>query len=217
MIRAQTVRVIGADGAQAGIMPTSQALNMAKDAGLDLVEVAGDAVPPVCRIMDFGKFKYLQSKKLSESRKKSNIVEIKEVKFRPKTGVHDYQVKLKNIIKFLGDKNKIKISLRFQGREIVHPKIGTDLMHRLINDVSEVAVAEQIPRLEGKLLTMILAPKNVITPPKKPNRPWESESKSAESKSEGPKSVEPKSAESKSVEPKSADPRKKVQSATPEA
>ena len=132
-------------------------MEAARSSGLDLVEVAPEASPPVCRIMDFGRFKFQQSKKLAA--RKSSVVEIKEVKFRPKTDEHDYQFKLKHIQKFLGDSNKIKVSLMFRGREIAHQHIGQQLMERVIKDVAELGQPESQPRLEGRSIIMILAPK----------------------------------------------------------
>jgi translation initiation factor IF-3 len=151
--------VIADNGDQLGIMTVHAALTAANEAALDLVEVAPEADPPVCRIMDFGRYKYQQSKKVSESRKKAGTIEVKEVKFRPKTGEHDYQFKLKNILKFLGEKNKIKVTLTFKGRELNYTKIGSDLMKRLIADTSELGQPEQEPKLEHRSLTMILTPK----------------------------------------------------------
>jgi translation initiation factor IF-3 len=159
MIRAHQVRVITDEGEQMGILSLSQALASAAEAGLDLVEVAPEADPPVCRIMDFGRYKYQQSKKTSESRKKSTVIEIKEIKFRPKTDEHDYQFKLRNIQKFLAEKNKIKVSLKFRGREIAHSNLGRDLMERVIRDVAETGQPEQPPKLEGWSMIMILSPK----------------------------------------------------------
>ncbi len=132
---------------------------MAHDAGLDVVEVAPEAEPPVCRVMDFGRYKYQQSKKSAESRKKSTVIEIKEVKFRPKTGEHDYQFKLRNIQKFLAEKNKVKVSLMFRGREIAHADLGLVLLERVLQDIGETAQAEQMPKIEGRNMIMILAPK----------------------------------------------------------
>jgi translation initiation factor IF-3 len=159
MIRAYQVRVITDDGDQLGILPLSQALDAAGQSGLDLVEVAPEADPPVCRIMDFGRYKYEQSKKSSESRKKSPTIEVKEVKFRPKTDEHDYQFKLRNIQKFLGEKNKIKVTLMFRGRELVHSNLGRELLERVIKDVAESGQPEQQPKLEGRSMFMILTPK----------------------------------------------------------
>lgn len=159
MIRARQVRVIGSEGDQLGILTIDEALKAAQDAGLDLVEVAPEAEPPVCRVMDFGRFKYQQSKKMAESKKKAATIEIKEIKFRPKTGDHDYQFKLRNIQKFLAEKNKIKVSLMFRGREIAHADLGLELLERLIADVADIAVPEQVPKLEGRNMIMVLAPK----------------------------------------------------------
>ncbi|MCL2028896.1 MAG: translation initiation factor IF-3 [Deltaproteobacteria bacterium] len=158
-IRAAEVRVINDEGDQLGIMPLAEALKAAWEAGLDLVEVAPEAAPPVCRIMDFGRYKYQLSKKSAESRKKSTIIEIKEVKFRPKTGEHDYQFKLRNIQKFLAEKNKVKVSMMFRGREIAHADLGQSLLERVLKDMAETAQLEQAPKLEGRSMIMVLAPK----------------------------------------------------------
>ena len=140
-------------------MSLETALKTAQDAGLDLVEVAPEATPPVCRVMDFGRYKYQLSKKSSESRKKASIIEVKEVKFRPKTGEHDYQFKLRNIQKFLAEKNKVKVSLMFRGREIAHADLGQILLERVRTDMADSVQVEQAPKLEGRGLVMILAPK----------------------------------------------------------
>ncbi|MBW2060575.1 MAG: translation initiation factor IF-3 [Deltaproteobacteria bacterium] len=158
-IKAEKVRLIDPDGKQAGIMPTSEAVAAAEEVGLDLVEVAPDSDPPVCRIMDYGKYKYQQSKKLQESKKKATVILVKEVKIRPKTEEHDYQFKLRNIRKFLGQKNKTKISLMFRGREIVHANLARGLLERIVQDVSDIGVVEQMPKLEGRNMTMMLTPK----------------------------------------------------------
>jgi len=136
-----------------------EALKAAEEVGLDLVEVAPNSDPPVCRIMDFGKYKYEQSKKLQESKKKATVILVKEVKIRPKTEEHDYQFKLRNIRKFLGQKNKTKVSLMFRGREIAYANLARGLLERIIQDVEDVGVVEQMPKLEGRNMTMILAPK----------------------------------------------------------
>ncbi len=159
MIRASEVRLIGADGEQVGIMPLNEALNRAAEANLDLVEVAPQANPPVCRIMDYGKFKYLQSKKTQEARKKQTVIQVKEVKFRPKIEDHDVAFKVKNIRKFLVQKDKTKISLVFRGREIAHPQIGIDLLNRVAAGLEDIGSVEQAPKIEGRNLTMIIAPK----------------------------------------------------------
>jgi len=158
-IRASEVRVISDDGDQLGIMPLAEALRAAREAALDLVEVAPEAVPPVCRVMDFGRYKYQLSKKSAESRKKSSVIEVKEIKFRPKTGEHDYQFKLRNIQKFLAEKNKVKVSMMFRGREIAHADLGQSLLERVLKDMAETAQMEQTPKLEGRSMVMILIPK----------------------------------------------------------
>jgi translation initiation factor IF-3 len=159
MIRASEIRLIGADGEQVGIMPLNDALNRAAEANLDLVEVAPQANPPVCRIMDYGKFKYMQSKKTQEARKKQTVIQVKEVKFRPKIEDHDVAFKVKNIRKFLAQKDKIKVSLVFRGREIAHPQIGIDLLKRVAAELEDIGSVEQAPKIEGRNLTMIIAPK----------------------------------------------------------
>ncbi len=151
--------MISDEGGQLGIMSIDEALRAAREAGLDLVEVAPEAEPPVCRVMDFGRYKYQQSKKSAESRKKASVIEIKEVKFRPKTGEHDYQFKLRNIQKFLAEKNKVKVSLMFRGREIAHADLGLALLERVLKDIGETALAEQLPKLEGRNMIMVLGPK----------------------------------------------------------
>ena len=153
------MRLIGADGEQVGIMPLVDALNRATEANLDLVEVAPQANPPVCRIMDYGKFKYLQSKKVQEARKKQTVIQVKEVKFRPKIEDHDVAFKVKNIRKFLAQKDKIKVSLVFRGREIAHPQIGIELLKRVAAELEDIGTVEQAPKIEGRNLTMIIAPK----------------------------------------------------------
>lgn len=131
----------------------------AAEAGLDLVEVASEVDPPVCRIMDFGRFKYQQSKKQQESKKKSTVILIKEVKLRPKTAEHDYQFKLRNIRKFLGQKNKTKVSLMFRGREIAHANLAKGMLDRVVEDTTDIATVEQAAKLEGRNMTLVLAPK----------------------------------------------------------
>lgn len=154
------MRVINDAGEQLGILPIDEALRAAAEAGLDLVEVAPEATPPVCRVMDFGRFKYQQSKKVAESRKKASVIEIKEVKFRPKTGEHDYQFKLRNIQKFLAEKNKVKVSLMFRGREIAHSDLGLALLERIIADITDMGQPEQMPKIEGRNMIMVLGPKS---------------------------------------------------------
>lgn len=158
MIHRPEVRVINPEGQQLGIYPISQALSFALEAGLDLVEINPKANPPVCRIMDFGKFKYEQKKQANIAKKKQKVIEVKEVKMRPKTDDHDFNFKLKHIIRFLADGNKAKVTIRFRGREIAHPETAARVLDRVIVDVGELAIVEQPYRMEGRTMTMILAP-----------------------------------------------------------
>ncbi|MFH0788832.1 MAG: translation initiation factor IF-3 [Pseudomonadota bacterium] len=158
-IRAANVRVIGEGGVQLGIIPLAQALALAKGEGLDLVEVAPQLDPPVCRIMDYGKFRYQQTKKVHEAKKRRTIIQVKEVKIRPKTEEHDYQFKLRNIRKFLEKKNKTKISLMFRGREIQYQEAARKILNRISEETKDLAIVEQDPKLEGRNMTMILGPK----------------------------------------------------------
>jgi translation initiation factor IF-3 len=151
--------VIGSDGGQVGIVPTHEALRMADDQGLDLVEVSPRAMPPVCRIMDFGRFKYQESKKEKASRKHQSTVVIKEIKFRPKTDTHDLDFKLKHIRRFLGEGNKVRLMIVFRGREIVHPETGQAMLDLVFKEVTEIAVIEQKPSMEGRRMVMILGPR----------------------------------------------------------
>jgi translation initiation factor IF-3 len=159
MIRSPRIRLIGAEGDQLGIMTVDEAMSIALEHGQDVVEVAPDADPPVCRIMDFGRYKYEQSKRQRESKKKATVILIKEVKLRPKTEEHDYQFKLRNIRKFLEQKNKAKVSLMFRGREIAHANLARGMLDRIVTDVADLGVVEQPAKLEGRFMVMILAPK----------------------------------------------------------
>jgi translation initiation factor IF-3 len=132
---------------------------MAEEAGLDLVEISPNAEPPVCKIMDFGKYKYETQKREAEARKKQHIIEIKEIKFRPGTDIHDYEVKMRAVNKFLSEGDKVKITLRFRGREMAHQELGVELLNRVSDDVAGVAKVEQFPRLEGRQMVMMIAPK----------------------------------------------------------
>lgn len=158
-IRAKEVRLVGAEGEQIGITPIREALQMAIDQNLDLVNVAPTAKPPVCRIMDYGKFRYEQQKKEKEARKNQKIVDIKEVWFRANIEEHDYQTKFRNVVKFLKDGDKVKCSVRFRGREITHADIGKKILERVREEVADISVVERIPKLEGRSMIMILAPK----------------------------------------------------------
>ncbi len=150
------VRVIGPDGKQLGVMSRSEALSMARQYELDLVEVAPKSDPPVCRIMDYGKFKYQQSKKIQEARKKQSFIQIKEVKVRPKTEEHDLQIKIRNIRRFLEKGNKVKVSLMFRGREIAHPELAQRVMERISQSIQDIGTVETEPRLEGRFMTMMI-------------------------------------------------------------
>jgi len=150
--------VIDPGGEQLGIMSLDDALNTAMEMDLDLVEVADKSEPPVCRIMDYGKFKYQQSKKSQESRKKQVVIQLKEVKLRPKTDEHDFQFKVRHMERFLREGNKAKVSVIFRGREILHTDIGERILRRVIELTKELAVVEQFPKLEGRAMVMVLAP-----------------------------------------------------------
>jgi translation initiation factor IF-3 len=152
------VRVVGPDGEQLGILPIDQALARAQDLGMDLVEVSPMAKPPVCKIMDYGKFKYTEKKKQNEAKKKQVVVQLKEVKLRPRTEEHDYNVKIGKIREFLQEANKARVTVMFRGREITHRELGQKVLQRVIEDVKEIAVIESAPRMEGRQMFMILAP-----------------------------------------------------------
>ncbi|MGN0931774.1 MAG: translation initiation factor IF-3 [Falsigemmobacter intermedius] len=158
-IRATEIRLIGADGENVGVVTPARALAMAEEAGLDLVEISPNAEPPVCKIMDFGKFKYEQQKREAEARKKQKIIEIKEIKFRPGTDEHDYQVKMRSVIKFLTDGDKVKVTLRFRGREMAHQQLGMELLNRVSGEVTEIGKVESMPKLEGRQMVMMIGPK----------------------------------------------------------
>lgn len=153
------VRLIDADGGQAGVVGIRAALEMAEEAGVDLVEIAPLAVPPVCRIMDYGKFKYQEAKKQHEAKLKQKQVQVKEVKFRPGTDENDYQIKLRNMLRFLKDDDKVKVTLRFRGREMAHQEIGMRQLERIKADLDEIGVIEQMPKMEGRQMVMVVAPK----------------------------------------------------------
>jgi len=159
-IRVPRVRVIGSDGEMIGVLSRDEALRMAEDEELDLVEIQPNADPPVCKIMDFGKFKFELQKKANEAKKKTKQVEIKEVKFRPVTDEGDYQIKMRNLRRFIAeDGDKGKVTLRYRGREITHQDIGMRLLERIRDELADVAVVENMPKLEGRQMIMVLAPK----------------------------------------------------------
>lgn len=153
------VRVIGPDNQQIGIMFTREAIQYATENGLDLVEVSPTAEPPVCRVMDFGKYLFEINKKQQTARKKQKQIQVKEVKFRPTTDEGDYQIKLRNLTRFLTEGDKAKVTLRFRGRELLHQELGVQILERIKTDLGELAQVEQFPRLEGKQMVMILGPK----------------------------------------------------------
>ncbi|WP_276354975.1 translation initiation factor IF-3 [Cohnella caldifontis] len=159
-IRAKEVRLVGPEGEQLGIKPFREAMQLAIDANMDLVNVAPQAKPPVCRIMDYGKFRYEQQKKEKEARKNQKIVDLKEVWFRSNIEEHDYQTKFRNVVKFLKDGDKVKCSVRFRGREIAHANIGQKILERVAQEVADISVIERVPKLEGRSMIMILAPKS---------------------------------------------------------
>ncbi|MEE4355406.1 MAG: translation initiation factor IF-3 [Desulfococcaceae bacterium] len=158
-IRAREVRVIDPDGNQIGVVPTHKALATANDFGLDLVEVSPHAKPPVCKIMDYGRFKYEQTKKQQEAKKKQSTFQVKEIKVRPKTGDHDLDVKMGRIRKFLDRKDKVKVTVMFRGREITLSQRGRELLQEIAENLEDIAVVEQYPKFEGRTMVMIMSPK----------------------------------------------------------
>ena len=156
------MRVIDQDGEQVGVVPIEKALALAEEADLDLVEISPNAEPPVCRIMDYGKFKFEQSKRQQSARKKQKQVQVKEVKFRPGTDVGDYRVKLRNLIRFLQDGDRVKVTLRFRGREMAHQELGRELLERVKEDLEEYGVVEQFPKMEGRQMVMVMSPKKTV-------------------------------------------------------
>ncbi|WIV51772.1 translation initiation factor IF-3 [Marivivens sp. LCG002] len=157
-IRGTEIRLIGAEGENVGVVSPARALEMAEEAGLDLVEISPNAVPPVCKIMDFGKYKYETQKKEAEARKKQKIIEIKEVKFRPNTDTHDYEVKMRSVLKFLENGDKVKVTLRFRGREMAHQDLGRNLLERVASDITEHGKVDNMPKMEGRQMVMMLSP-----------------------------------------------------------
>ena len=158
-ITVPTVRLVKEDGTMAGVTSLREALNMAADAGLDLVEISPNADPPVCKVLDFGKYKYEEQKKKNEARKKQKIIEVKEIKLRPSIDDHDYDVKLRSMMKFLEEGDKVKVTMRFRGRELAHQELGMDVLVRVRDNLQDVAKVEQMPRMEGRQMTMVVSPK----------------------------------------------------------
>jgi translation initiation factor IF-3 len=185
------VRVIDDDGAQLGIMPPAQALSIAEEKGLDLVEIAATATPPVCRIMNSGKYFYQQAKRESEARKHQRHIQVKEVKFRPKIDEHDFQFKKRNVERFLNDGNKVKSTVIFRGREMVHNEIGRRILNRLAAELTEVALIEVPPRQEGMTMVQILSPKKEHAAPK-PAKAGKGKKKAAADSDAPPKEKKPR-------------------------
>ena len=158
-IRAPKVRCIDPEGEQLGVLDTHDAIRKAEYFGLDLVEVQPNADPPVCKILDYGKFKYEAQKRANEARKKQKIIEVKEIKLRPNIDEHDYQVKMRNVQKFLNAGDKVKVTLRFRGREMAHQELGANVLTRVREETDEFAKVEAMPKLEGRQMIMVLAPK----------------------------------------------------------
>ncbi|MCC6339596.1 MAG: translation initiation factor IF-3 [Acidimicrobiia bacterium] len=170
-IRAREVLLVAADGEQLGVRPLPEALTIAREQELDLVEVAPNANPPVCRIMDFGKYRYEQDQRRKESRRKTSNVVIKEMKFRPKIDGHDYTTKMKHVERFLAEGSKVKLTIMFRGREMAHPELGRRILERVAEQVSEVAMVESAPRQDGRNMTMVLNPIRKPTAKSKPKAP----------------------------------------------
>ncbi|HTW52388.1 MAG TPA: translation initiation factor IF-3 [Stellaceae bacterium] len=158
-ISVNQLRLVDERGDMVGVVTRNEALDMAADAGLDLVEIAPNADPPVCKILDFGKYKYEEQKKKNEAKKKQKVIEVKEVKFRPSIDDHDYDVKMRSMQKFIGEGDKVKVTMRFRGRELAHQELGMDVLMRVKGDLDAVAKVEQFPRMEGRQMTMVVSPK----------------------------------------------------------
>ncbi|MEM7171132.1 MAG: translation initiation factor IF-3 [Pseudomonadota bacterium] len=154
-----SIRLIDETGDNIGVVSTQEGLERAKNAGLDLVEVSPGADPPVCKILDYGRFKYEAQKKKNEARKKQKVIDVKEIKMRPNIDSHDYDVKMRSIQKFIGEGDKVKVTMRFRGREMVHQNLGLDLLHKVRDELEDLAKVEQFPKLEGRQMTMVMAPR----------------------------------------------------------
>lgn len=152
------VRLLGPEGEAIGVVSIQEALRMAGELDVDLVEIAAIAKPPVCRLIDYGKFKYAEQKKAAEAKSKQKVIEVKEIKFRPGTDTHDYEVKMRSVMKFLEEGDKVKITLRFRGREMAHQQLGLELLNRVKDDVGEAGKVESMPKLEGRQMVMMIAP-----------------------------------------------------------
>ena len=161
MITVSKVLVIGADGEKLGVVDTDSALAMAEEEGLDLVEVSPNVSPPVCKILDYGKLKYQEQKKASEARKRQKTIDVKEIKMRPNIDKHDYDVKMRSVTKFIGEGDKVKVTMRFRGREMAHQELGMQVLTRVREEVDEIAKVEASPKLEGRQMMMVLAPRTI--------------------------------------------------------
>ncbi|WP_159966468.1 translation initiation factor IF-3 [Profundibacterium mesophilum] len=160
-IRVPEIRLIGSEGENVGVVTPQRGMQLAEEAGLDLVEISPNASPPVCKIMDFGKYKYETQKREAEARKKQKTIEVKEVKFRPNTDTHDYDVKMRNVFKFLENGDKVKVTLRFRGREMAHQNLGRELLERVAEDTKDVGKVENMPKMEGRQMVMMIGPVRV--------------------------------------------------------
>jgi len=202
-ITAREVRLVGVEGEPLGIVTIQEAMAKAEAADLDLVEIAPQAAPPVCRIMDFGKFRYQEQKKAHEAKLKQKQIQVKEVKFRPNTDDGDYNIKMRNLLKFLEEGDKAKITLRYRGREMAHQEFGQRLLERVRNDTAEHAVVEQYPKMEGRQLIMVLAPKkkDIVPVKKKPDAKPEGK---AEGKADAKPAAKPVKTEAEPEAPKPA-------------
>ena len=158
-INVPNVRLVGADGEMLGVVTTREALAAAEDAGLDLVEISPNADPPVCKILDFGKFKYEEQKRKNEARKKQKVIEVKEIKLRPSIDDHDYDVKMRSMKSFIDEGDKVKVTMRFRGRELAHQELGMNVLMRVRDDLDPIAKVEQFPRMEGRQMTMVMSPR----------------------------------------------------------
>jgi translation initiation factor IF-3 len=158
-INVPQVRLVREDGTMVGVVPTREAINMAADAGLDLVEVSPNATPPVCKILDLGKFKYEEQKRKNEARKKQKVIEVKEIKLRPGIDTHDYDVKMRSIHRFLEEGDKVKVTMRFRGREMAHQELGAKVLDRVKTDLEAIAKVESAPKMEGRQMIMVISPK----------------------------------------------------------
>ena len=174
-IRVPEVRLIGDDGNQVGVIKTAEALSYAQERNLDLVEVAADARPPVCRVLDYSKYKYEQEQKIKQARKHQQSINVREIKFRPKIAQHDYDTKKGHVERFLRERDKVKITIMFRGREVTHPERGTMILERLAVDLGDLAIVEQRPIQDGRNMTMLLGPGKLLSQPEQPEQPEQAE------------------------------------------